>query len=281
MMKKTFISALSIILVLAIFLIQTTCNTPIKITQDAIEKNLQKLSKQEREYLTNLFKYLFFISSFGYTIFGDKPMSFDSIDTTRQSKSVDGFDYMALEHILGCYRTREGWEIWKKYAHLFPLKGYSIIFYTAPEHSDYMDIAIINHQKFIDTVNNHFADFQNALGMDLKPEQILEHYILHDNDVFTRIRNHDGLFGTLLGFGRKNAWEFMKRSGGKTMGAFTLERPADTKHICPPLFAVVNTQETENLREKYCLEQQEINVIYQRADFLETVLRKLMGRPNF
>lgn len=263
-------------LTVVLFLTQSSCSTSTKKTQDVIEINLQILSEQEREYLTNLFKYLFFMSGFAYTIFGDKPMSFDSIDMTREFKSVDGFDYMAIEHILDGYRTREGWETWKKYAYLFPLKGYSVIFYTAPEHADYVDIAIINHQEFINTVNNHLADFQNVLEQDLKPEQILERYILQDNDVFTRIRNHDGLFGTLLGFGRENAWEYMRRSGGQTMEGFILEELYDTERISSPLFkALSNTKETADLRKKYFFQQQEINVIYQRPDFLELVLRKL------
>jgi hypothetical protein len=194
------------------------------------------------------------------------------------SRSIEGIDYMDLEHILNRYRIREGWEVWQKYEHLFLLKGFSIIHYPCPSIPGYIEVAIINHRNFIQVVNKHLSDFQTLLGEKLSPQYILEQYIKGEGNIFNRIRNHDGLFGTILGFGRENAWEFMKRSGGQSLKSFLETEPKDTLHIFPPLFAVIpDSYETKELREKYERERPKIDLIYQKEDFLEIVLTKLMG----
>lgn len=251
-------------------------------SKNSIRSKLQTLSPQEKEYLTNFFKINVFTSAFGYTIFADKPMSFQTVNMISEPRSVEGFDYMALGHIYDFYRMREGWEVWLKYSSLFPLSGFSIIYYPFPlAPSESIEVAIINHKYFINTVDEHLLDFQTVLGEKLTPQQILDEYLKGSGTIFTRIRNHEGLFGTLLGFGRDNAWEYLKRSGGETMDAFWDGWPLDTQHILPPLFkAIGDSQETYKLRVRYDKERPQIDPIFQSEDFLEIVLSQLTGQNH-
>lgn len=245
-----------------------------------VSSNLNSLSAQEKEYLTNFFKVGFFMYGLGYTIYGEKPMSFETINMVKESKNIEGVDYMSIEYIFNLYRLREGWEVWQKYAHLFPLNGFSIIHYASPHAPNgSIDVAIINHQNFIRVVNDHLLDFQTVLNHPYSAEQILEKYLQGKGEEFIRIRNHDGLFGTLLGFGRDNSWEYMKRSGGETMEGFIEEGDVlNTRNILPPLFKVIaDSEETTALRERYTREREKINLIYQENGFLEQVLNKLCG----
>lgn len=279
--KKPIIFACCLLVLITVALAYKIPNDQSK---NSIPSKLTTLSPQELEYLTNFFKVSVFTDEFGYTIFADKPMSFQTVDMISASKSVEGFDYTDIEHIFRYYRLREGWEVWQKYSsNLFPLAGFSIIHYPFPlDPEKFIEVAIINHKYFLNTVNENLLDFQTVLGEKLSAQQILEEYIKGSGNIFTRIRNHDGLFGTLLGFGRNNAWEYMKRSGGQTLDSFLDEgEPLDTLHLLPPLFAAIgDSEETNKLRIKYEKERPQIEPIFQSKDFLEIVLGKLTGQNS-
>jgi hypothetical protein len=243
-----------------------------------IDDKIQRLSLEEKEYLTNFFKYTFFISPFGYTIFGDKPMSFETINMVRKPLVEDGVDYMDIFHIFNRSMLKKCWEVWSKYSDLFPLKRFSIISYQFPLNPDYIEFAIINHENFIKIVSENIDDFHTVLENNLTAQQILEEYIKGKGTVFTTIRNHDGLFGTLLGFGRNNAWEFMRQGGAQKMEVL-FPYPEDYEEaikVLKPLCGVIpNIEETANLRKSYEAQQKIVNEIYHEKDFLEQVLLKL------
>lgn len=278
--KKSIIFWVSICCLLLLVILALIPNYQSK---NSIPSKLATLSPQEREYLKNFFKVSVFTDEFGYTIFADKPMSFQTVDMVSDSKSVEGFDYTDIEHIFRFYRMREGWEVWLKYSSLFPLAGFSIIHYPFPlDPEKFIEVAIINHKYFLNTVNENLVDFQTVLGEKLSAQEILNKYIKGNGEIFTRIRNHEGLFGTLLGFGRNNAWEYMKRSGGQTLDSFLDEGELlDTLHIPPPLFkAIGDSEETNRLRIKFEKERPKLDPIYQSEDFLEIVLSTLTGETS-
>lgn len=280
-----------------LFLVMSTCIFIFMCYQDLFisHKNnsneaqeistfISSLNDQEKEYLANFFKVQFFIDSFGYTIFGEKPMSIDLIDINRETKSTEGFDYMSIEHIWDRHRVKEGWAVWKKYAHKFHQKNISIIEYPCHLSSNCTEIAIINHKNFIRVVNENLEDFRMVLGEEVSPSQVLNEYLRGDGTIFHKIRLHDGLFGTLLGYGRENAWEFNRLGrAGEAMVSFTplkefspeLEK-SGTKNILPPLFSVIpESEETIKLRASYAKQRNKINSIYQSQDFLEKTLLEL------
>lgn len=240
---------------------------------------LTKLSLQEKEYLNNFFKFEFFVGSFGYTLLGEKPMSIDIINLNLETRNTDGFDYMDLEHILGRYRLKEGWYVWKKYAYEILQNKCTLIDYACPYDSSCREVALINHSNFLKEVEKNLVDFCSILGKNLSSQEILKEYLKGEGNVFNTIRTHDGLFGTLLGYGRGNSWEYMNRGGGFSLEPFfSLELflkqgKQDTQHVLLPLFAVIpDSKETIRLRESYKEQRKKVNTLYQSEDFLEKVL---------
>jgi len=243
----------------------------------SLSEKILEIPPAEKIYLTNFYRYTFFLSSFGYTIFGSKPMSFDTVNLKHHLPIEEGADYMDIFHIFDRYKHKKCWKTWQRYSHLFSLKGFSFVSYEFPLSPDFVEVAIINHKNFLKTVAQHLTDFHEVLGLELSPEAILQEYVKGQGEVFYKIRMHDGLFGTLLGFGRNNAWEFMDDSKRKSMQKFfPFSDPQDSLHVLRPCFKVIRaSKETNSLRKAYEKERLEIDKIYQQPDFLEQVLMKL------
>lgn len=94
-------------------------------------------------------------------------------------------------------------------------------------------------------------------------------------------RESVALFGTLLGFGRDNAWEYVRQGGGEAMEklfTLSLEQEKSIEVPMPTCAVISDTQETKNLRKSYEKQQPAINKIFHQKDFLEQVLMKLTGK---
>lgn len=126
-------------------------------------------------------------------------------------------------------------------------------------------------------VEDHIEDFRAVFGSNITPKQILNGFINTEGSVFETIMQHDGLLGTLLGFGRNNAFEYMRRGGAQKMDSFgDLPDSLDSKDILGPFFAVIKgTEETRNLTENYRLQRKSLSELYHDDDFLEVILKKL------
>lgn len=204
-------------------------------------------------------------------------MSFDTISLVYDPAIENGVDYLDVFHIFGRHLYRQSWEVWQKYAALLPMKGYSLISFPSPMSEEYIEIAISNHNLFIKTVSEHLNDFQEVLGLAMTPEEILNEYVKGDGEVFRKIRLHDGLFGTLLGYGRENAWSYMGDKTRKTMRSLYPHTDPVEGCVMRPICRALESEETNALRIAYQTQGVEIDAIYRHPDFLELVLQKLSG----
>lgn len=241
--------------------------------QTSVQANLATLTSQEKEYMTNFFKFSFFSDGLGYVLFYDKPMNMTAINISQKLELPSGEDYMEPIHILNQYKLRECWGTWTKYSDLFALKNFTILTEWT---SDVLMIRIINHKNFKKMVSKHLVDFQQVIGTQLTAQKILEECIKGRGRVYDTVMHHDGLLGTLLGYGRDNAWEFMRQGGGKKMDGLGEVLPEGSKEIQGIHFCVISgTKETEFLRVNYEKQRQKLNLLYHSNDFLEQVLTKL------
>jgi hypothetical protein len=110
------------------------------------------------------------------------------------------------------------------------------------------------------------------------------------------LKNHDGLIGTLLGYGRNNAWAFHEKS--KNMQSFIDEKEQlrmktfcqqqgswkfftgsfcrDFSYLPLPGFAAdFNDPETKTLKNTYSKSRNKILDSYREKDFLEVTLHLL------
>lgn len=243
------------------------------VEKEIILKKIEKLSFEEKNDLTNLFRFCFHSSAFGYTIFGEKPMSFDAIDLLRPPfENIDSTD----KWVLWEYKKTEGWDVWKKHFQDIPLEGFSFISYPVFNQTEFFHVAIINHKLFLKMVEKHLSDFQKVLNRKMQPIEILKEYIKCEG-IFEIIRNHDGLLGILLGYGKENAWKYMQ--GEKLFFSVDIEfaKQCDNMaYVLPPLFMVVKgSEETEQIMSSSDKQRAKIDQLYQKENFLEIVMLKL------
>lgn len=247
------------------------------VDKEIILKKMEKLSSEEKKDLTNFFRICFHSYEFGYTIFGEKPMSLDAMHLEISRPPIDDLvDYKEDEWALCSYRKKEGWDVWKKHFQDIQLKGFSFIFYSAQNQPGIIHFAIINHKTFLKVIENNLSEFQKVLQKKIEPNEILSEYVKCEKEVFEIIKNHDGLLGILLGYGKENSWKFM--NGEKlspSVDPLSLKNE-DMSNIFLPLFMVSEgSAETQNIMTSYRKQREKINDLYQKENFLEMVLLKL------
>jgi hypothetical protein len=110
------------------------------------------------------------------------------------------------------------------------------------------------------------------------------------------LKGHDGLIGTIFGYGRNNAWLFEERNQGKQtplvpiwddeIYEFLYNRPdkmclEDLSLVLgyPTFLAEPNTVETLTLKEEFMVVRNRILEFYNGKDFLEATFRLLLEGP--
>lgn len=248
-----------------------------RVQEQCAPNPIDQLNNQEKIHLRNFFRTLFFSSSFGYTIFGKKPMSIEVITLKSHLPDIENLEYRNIEYCINFYNLHKGWRIWKNKFGKDSLKGFSFISYPGITGSGNLEISIINHQNFVEVVSKHLNTFQSIIKKKLDPKEILEEYVKGEGEVFQIIHDHHGLLGILLGYGKDNAWQFLNNAPLSSLVDLKSLNFENMDEILPPNFGVIeNTVETKMLRESYFQQKEKINEIYQSDLFLEIVLEKLL-----
>jgi hypothetical protein len=301
-MKKISLILLLLAIFTAPFFIQFRRGCKYSIAQ-----NLKIISSDERKNLDLFFRTAFAFDGLGYTLFGDKPMT--AVCYYNPKKKCDdiydflnsAFDSFSTENLRMC----RGWEILQKHRHLFSLEDYALVQCKNFIDNDCTAVLFINKKAVLAAVSNHLADFREILGDEITSEILLAR-ILASNDVFGDVlRNHQGLIGTLLGYGRNNAWLFQRREEIEPLilkKHFSLKKPkgkASTDEIddlnrrlqrfdhrgildfnplllsLPGFSADPNSEETKQLKIKYEEQYRAIISRYRQTDFLETTFDQM------
>lgn len=265
-----------------------------------IQEVLNRIPIEDREALHGLFRSLFNGEHFSYTLFGDKPMSLGFYSTTLFDED-EIFSQKAL-------RFRKKWEIWKKYAHLFPMQHYLLI-ENPSNRKGIIDIYFINKNLFINLVNRHLESFQNVFGSKITGTVLLQE-IEKNSRLLSNFDTNQTLLGILLGYGEHNARLYDKRDqisffvwkkefpkipikiATPSEGFSSLQEEFNAYFpiltifgdlgyspllISPVHFVADHSHpETGKLQEKYRKMRGDISAIYAQGDFLEITLLKLM-----
>jgi hypothetical protein len=96
---------------------------------------INSIPQQDREEIKSLFKNLFKIHTFAYSLYGDKPMTYgdvclegNSLFWTYEICQLDQLYKEILEiYSEPCVLTKKRWEIWKKYNNRFRMKKYLLM----------------------------------------------------------------------------------------------------------------------------------------------------------
>jgi hypothetical protein len=246
---------------------------------------LNQLSPNEKQDLTELFKIFINEDQFGYTLFGDKPVSI--------SGNLKIIPYELL--LSGSKEARyfwKKWAVWKQYENQFSMSNYLLIEEPALHLDKNMTfIFLINKNAFLKTVRCHLKIFQGILGSDLTADLLLER-ITKENKFLSFINYNERLLGILLGYGAHNAKLFEKRKKmlsirslldkeenllSNQLQPFSVYGPWA---IEPVQFAAdPGHKETQLLKKKYAKLSKELSSHFsEKRDFLEIVLAPLTSK---
>ncbi len=253
------------------------------------------LRVNERVELNYFFKFLFQRSEFGYTLFGQKPMSFYSYFIKRPPECLM-FANFTDPKIEKHYLTYD------KYKDKFSFKNYIILDQLCisnkfPTSRMVRDVLIINKRAFAAAVDEHLSLFKEKLGQTVCVDSLLRAIESGKNVLFDVLNEDELLWGILLGYGDHNAEIYARREAIKdgkatapVLGYSSLEKELDAiddllvgfTHeyfidlISLPMFMCdANHIETQMLKNKYRQVQEHIHVVYDSPDFLDLVLRQL------
>lgn len=242
---------------------------------------LEKLNPQETNDLRDFFKTLFFNSSFGYTIFGNKPMSIEIITLKSNIPDIENSEYKKFEYIQLFSKLENGWNVWNNHFKHLPHKNFSLISYPSILGENNLEISIINHKFFLIAVDENLNLFQKSIGRKLNSREILDEYIRGEGEVFQTIQSDHLLFGILLGYGRDNSQAFSENTKLVPFIDFEHLNYENMDKIFLPNFQVIeNSKETESLRKNFSQQREQINEIYQSEYFLHLILEKIYSNES-
>jgi hypothetical protein len=253
------------------------------------------LTSEEHDALEAFFSKLLFQEGGAYTLFGDKPISFDTLseDPIEEKEAfLKQSPHLILKNEV---RFKENWETWERLKERFKMSQFLLFKRASPSFSlEKSSVFFVNIAVTAAVLKRYYNDFRNVLGEDFDPlEMVFE--IQNDNSVFWQkvFARHD-LVGILLGFGAQNAWlfdrvrayedgedpinteekkafleSFSKRvPGSNSLSDYDLFLPL-------PAFGCYAETESLDLIEKYERQRKRIRDLYKRKDIVEVTIKRL------
>ena len=294
----------TVIMISTIWLFYENQSVEITIRSSEGKELIYTMPRKDKNKLQSFFYNMFILEMGSYPLFGIKPMAMGVY--TRPLATSDWRDF--ISSIMPCnLKVYSGWKTWQKYQHLFPITQFALweetnAFWIEPHSS--VAILLIHKKGFQEMLNANREDFVNVLGKNkLNAEEFLseikEKIFLKDTLLL-----HQGLIGTIFGFGRENSWLFEARvqgakvplsyvwEGNKKVYDFMKNRPYKawvylgmssddfSSFLTYPCFSAdLNSVETHQLQKKYIHAREKILNFYQGKDLVETVLTLLINGP--
>jgi len=265
---------------------------------------LKKTDVEKKKQVESFFKVLVYENHFGYTLFGDKPVSIAGYFT---QEPLSNFFWGRSNHS----NLGELWKIWESYQKTLNIKEYIFLNEADVDLDNLRVITLINKKAFLAKVKQHIELFQAVLGNNITPELLLERVSAPHSSLFKHLNCNEGLYGILLGYGRNNAFAF-KRSlelakivdpvyrdcpihfslffprPSKGFSSLSEEYeslrtklfPFTHQHklsqvLLPQMVVLEDDDETINLRKKYRELHRKIVQTYLNNDFLEITFKQL------
>lgn len=293
------------------------CLFVVSLEASSLFDRLQAIPSKDRLEIERFFSYLLCENEFGYTLFGNKPISIAAVSAKPNLSETDRF------------MIEKGWNLWLKYRHLFPSNRF-ILKRDILGENQCVTISIINKSLVYKAIKNNLEIFQKYLGTS-DVTAIFERICEGDRCIFDLATPHpQAVIGILLGYGVSNALNFQRESElfeglhrqspplasdkidhdapnfqtflkayGKPKYRLRSKVPSivsfhrEMKEIFEtrksfgmseyldkfetPGFACWDSSETENLKDEYKHTRAVIRDAYKNGSFLETTLKQWMA----
>ncbi|HWY34277.1 MAG TPA: hypothetical protein VNX68_06490, partial [Nitrosopumilaceae archaeon] len=145
-----------------------------------VRAKLALISEEEKGDLEFFFHRLMFRSTFVYTLFGDKPMSFEDLFKEECIWKHYMHAFTSIDYGLDLFALQRGWRVWKKYESFFPLKKFIFIQQEYPDSKHtpsplgHSNVILIHKDNFLSTMKKYSDDFKKVLGDDFDPHEMLK-----------------------------------------------------------------------------------------------------------
>ncbi len=248
------------------------------------------LSKKEKKYLEKFFRYVIQRDDFGYTLIGSKPISFTCFVPPLSFQSLNIF-YMSI--LWSNIEIYIGWKTWLKYHRLLDKSRYYLWAEENYAFPGSMCIILANKPLVKDIVEKYFSDFNQVLQTNkISGDALFKQ--AEEKPLFSEVlQGHEGLIGTLLGYGRDNSWRFQNNDQSLTDNEkqnkynYACLKPSlfsnkdiESFLLFPSFLADPHTEETVQLYASYERTRQLIIDYYSKRDFLQATLELLCGSPS-
>ncbi len=193
------------------------------------------------------------------------------------------------------FRIKNGWKTLNKHLKKLPMTRFHLLTHTSRDNETTV-IGIVDKVKLIQTVSQYRDDFQQLLeALQAEPNDLLDDRKLRS---FLASLHGDQLIGTLLGYGRENAFLFNRYRKDKVdpvnrpmigawqefesdyleqiarkNGAWTLADLFYPTFVCDP-----NSSETAELKKVYREDRENILTYFEGKDLVGATL-SLLCRP--
>jgi hypothetical protein len=163
-----------------------------------IHEKIKLIESEDISILEDFFRSSFCNNAFAYTLFSSKPKgiighSWDFVDTstTRRRQVRLMIDL-------------KGWQVWQKYAHLFPSQNYCLI---NSELSDptHLCFVIINKKRCQEVIKEHLSIFQECLGSQATISEIMDMVCSSKFGAYRNKKGYTTCLGLLFGYGKANS----------------------------------------------------------------------------
>lgn len=164
---------------------------------------LSQFSETEKQQLSLFFEEAVVHDSFGYTIFGKKPVSFIGFFSIAQYAAPS---YLIRDHIA----LYEGAKVCHKLSPLITESGFAFKFqYDAECQQTFL--YLINKKELLNIIQEHLDLFKEILGASITAEKLFGDILRADSTVEEVLQDSEGLKGIIFGFGAKNAFMYQRR----------------------------------------------------------------------
>jgi hypothetical protein len=237
-----------------------------------VEEGLKGIPNEDKVKMTSFFDYSIKVCHAGYVLFFDsKPVSIISFWTEDNSTA----------------KFKDGWDIFKKYEHLFPHKNYIFDEQQRKISSkESIQIFLINKKSFIDCINRHSNVFHEILHQKIDGLKFV-HEIENGKHLMDLIEDNEILLGILLGYGEessklyniKQVESMQNKIPDKSYITITSELTDDIEILPVAFKGNVNSQEARKLNSKFQEEWKSLWTLYQKKNqdstsfFLESLCR--------
>lgn len=273
----------------------------VNLSKKSIPEILSIIPLKDKQKLDYFFRKFFVTDFLGYVLFGEKPCAFTGfndklINFNKNSRSIS-WPFIIPSNL----RFRTSYKTWIKYKDYFSFSNFLIKEEVNPWTGVGTLIVIINKHLFLKTVKANIDDFERVLKRKVSLEELWKQVL--EKPLFSEVlKSHDGLIGTVLGYGRNNSFEFHKKS--------FLNQPSILKNpwencstyeqnnkdiqkisffnqfsgnfsqdlrltFLPGFMAIIDSSETNQILKKYLICREKMLNFYKDKNFLETTLKLL------